>query len=179
MGDNITVAKNDFLPLTDPDYSRIVLFLYLEARALDRRDFSSWQAMLAEDISYRMPVRVTKTKQYDGIDYGMAHFDEDHTSLISRLNRLNMKSAWSEDPPSLTRRMVSNVLVSRTDKKAEFDVVSYLHLLRSRGDETEMSHLSCERIDVLRFEGDQIKICRRDIIMDQVVLGMPNLAVFL
>lgn len=179
MDDTKTVTENDFLPLNDPTYCRIVQFLYLEARALDHRDFPSWQAMLAEDIRYRMPIRVTKTKQYDGIDYGMAHFDDDYTSLAGRLNRLKMKSAWAEDPPSRTRRMVSNVLVRRTDNDTEFDVVSYLHLLRSRGDEAEMSHLSCERQDVLRFEADKIRICRRDIIMDQSVLGMPNLAVFL
>ena len=168
----------DFLPIYDPTYSRIVLFLYLEARALDRRDFDSWKAMLAEDISYRMPVRVSKSKHHDGIAQDMSHFDEDYTSLASRLHRLSMKSAWSEDPPSRTRRMVTNILVSPTDRETEFEVVSYLHLLRNRSDEPDFLHLSCERRDRIRFEGDVTKISCREIIMDQSVLGMPNLAIF-
>ncbi|RZF63454.1 3-phenylpropionate/cinnamic acid dioxygenase subunit beta [Sphingomonas populi] len=179
MDDVKTKIVEDFIPLNDPTYSRVVLFLYLEARALDRRDFITWKSMLAEDIRYRMPIRVTKHKQYDGIDHGMLHFDDDYRSLSSRLGRLELKSAWAEDPPSRTRRMVTNILVSRTDTENEFDVFSYLHLLRSRGDEPDMSHLSCERSDRIRFEGDVTKICNREILMDQSVLGMPNLAVFL
>lgn len=177
--DDAKTKAVEFLPIYDPTYNRIVLFLYSEARALDRRDFETWHAMLAEDIIYQMPIRITQTKQHDGIGHGMGHFDEDYASLTSRLRRLGMKSAWAEDPPSRTRRMVTNILVSPTDKDTEFEVVSYLHLLRSRGDEPDMSHLSCERRDRIRFEGDVTKICYRDITMDQSVLGMPNMAVFL
>lgn len=177
--DKVQTKAADFLSLNDPAYNRIALFLYLEARALDRRDFVTWKAMLAEDITYRMPIRVTKDRQHDGIDQGMLHFDDDYISLSSRLSRLDLKSAWAEEPPSRTRRMVTNILVSPTDRDNEFAVYSYLHLLRSRGDETEMSHLSCERRDRIRFVGDECKIFKRDIIMDQSVLGMPNLAVFL
>lgn len=177
--DEVQTKAADFLSLNDPVYNRIALFLYREARALDQRDFVTWKTMLAEDISYRMPIRVTKGRQSDGIDPGMLHFDEDYSSLSSRLARLDLKSAWAEEPPSRTRRMVSNILVSPTDRDNEFDVYSYLHLLRNRGDETEMSHLSGERRDRIRFVGDECKICKRDIIMDQSVLGMPNLAVFL
>ena len=85
----------------------------------------------------------------------------------------------AEDPPSRTRRMVTNILVSRTHQDTEFEVVSYLQLLRNRSDEPEFAHLSCERRDRIRFEGDMTKICCREIIMDQAVLGMSNLAVFL
>ena len=168
-----------FLPTHDPRYSRITLFLFLEARALDRRDFVAWKAMLAEDIRYRMPIRVTKSKNHDGIDHGTSHFEDDYTSLSARLHRLSMKSAWAEDPPSRTRRMVTNILVSPTDLDTEFEVVSYLHLLRNRSNEAEFLHLSCERRDRIRFEGDVTKICNREIIPDQSVLGMPNLAIFL
>ena len=178
MDDAKAVKENVFLPTYDPSYSRITLFLYLEARALDRRDMDSWKAMLAEDIRYRMPIRVTKSKHYDGIAHDMSHFDEDYTSIASRLHRLTMKSAWSEDPPSRTRRMVTNILVSPTDRETEFEVASYLHLLRSRSDEPDFLHLSCERRDRIRFEGDMTKISYREIILDQSVLGMPNLAIF-
>lgn len=178
MDDAKPKSVADFLPIYDPTYSRITLFLYLEARALDRRDFDSWKAMLAEDIRYRMPIRVSKSKQHDGVEHDMLHFDEDYTSLASRLHRLTMKSAWSEDPPSRTRRMVTNILVSPTDRETEFEVVSYLHLLRNRSDEPDFLHLSCERRDRIRFEGDMTKISHREIIMDQAVLGMPNLAIF-
>src|SRR3546814_17490129 len=45
---------------------------------------------------------------------------------MGRILRLSGKSAWAEDPPSRTRRLVTNVFVEETDKPAEFVVTSYL-----------------------------------------------------
>jgi hypothetical protein len=52
-------------------------------------------------------------------------------------------------------------------------------LTRSRFEESELMILSMVRHDRLRRVGDRLKLARREIIVDQSVLGMPNLAVFL
>jgi 3-phenylpropionate/cinnamic acid dioxygenase small subunit len=169
----------DLIETFDPVYSRVTLFLYREAQVLDRRELDLWAAMLAEDIRYSMPVRVTKSKGQDDIDESMGHFEDNYLSLMARLGRLKTKSAWAEDPASRTRRIVSNILVSRTEKTNEYQVSNYLLLLRNRFEEPEIKQLSCERRDRLRFEGPVTRICRREIIVDQAVLGMSNLAVFL
>ena len=62
----------------------------------------------------------------------------------------------------------------------EFEVESYLLLSRSRYEQSQLQILSCVRYDLLRRSGPgAFKLARREIIVDQSVLGMANLAVFL
>ena len=74
---------------------------------------------------------------------------------------------------------MTNVFVEETAKPDEFIVTSYLLLTRSRFKEHHVDIISGERRDLLRFGDDGIKLARREVILDQAVLGTPNLAVFL
>ena len=108
------------------------------------------------------------------------HYHDDWRSIMTRIARLTAtKSAWAEDPPSRTRRMVTNVLVSKADKAGEYWVNSYLLVTRSRFNFHEYDLISAERRDLLRQDGDSFKLARREILVDQAVLGTPNLAIFL
>ena len=57
-----------------------------------------------------MPVRVTTVRDA-GYDWraDMAHFDEDRYAIEKRVQRLLTDHAWTEDPPSRTRHLVTNV----------------------------------------------------------------------
>jgi phthalate 3,4-dioxygenase beta subunit len=126
-----------------------------------------------------MPVRVTTARGagFDSLD-GMGHFDEDMYSLRKRVQRLDTEHAWTEDPPSRTRHLVSNV---RTFAAGEADLVveSALLLFRSRGDTREADLLSAGRTDLLRQTGAGLRLARREIEVDESVLRTQNLAVFL
>jgi 3-phenylpropionate/cinnamic acid dioxygenase small subunit len=163
-------------------HNEVTQFLYEEAQALDHRQFDVWAAMLAEDICYTAPLRITRTgpARNDDIVRNARHFDDDYRSLMIRMGRLATKSAWAEDPPSRTRRLVTNILVRDTDREDEFAVISYFLLKRSRYDEDTYKEISGERRDLLRRVAPGTwQIARREIILDQSVLGMSNLAVFL
>ncbi|MCO2636582.1 aromatic-ring-hydroxylating dioxygenase subunit beta, partial [Pseudomonas aeruginosa] len=80
---------------------------------------------------------------------------------------------------SRTRRLVTNVFVEETEKGDEFVVTSYLLLTRNRFKDHHVDIISGERRDVLRLTEDGFKLARREVILDQAVLGTPNLAVFL
>lgn len=168
------------VPLGSPVYNRLLETLYDEAAILDERRFDDWGAMLATDLIYQAPIRLTRTGPNRDRDVmrTMFHFDEDHGSMMQRTGRLS-KSAWAEDPPSRCRRFVTNVRVGECETAGEYEVVSYLFLERSRGDNPENERLTCERRDVWRETGEGYKLARREIIVDQSVLGMSNLAVFL
>ncbi|MEN9492456.1 MAG: hypothetical protein RJA63_2905, partial [Pseudomonadota bacterium] len=83
------------------------------------------------------------------------------------------------DPPSRTRRLVTNVMVEQGDQAGELRVRSYLLVTRSRFNFDEFDLISGERRDVLRLVDDRFKLARREIILDQAVLGTANLAIFL
>jgi phthalate 3,4-dioxygenase beta subunit len=151
-----------------------------EAYLLDAQAYTEWLDMLAEDIHYLMPVRVT-TARAAGYDTspGMAHFDEDKYSLSRRVARFQTEHAWTEDPPSRLRHHLSNVRSFATDDPDHLVVESATLLFRSRGDVGEGAFLSAGREDLLRREGDQWKLARRTILVDESVIRMQNLAIFL
>jgi phthalate 3,4-dioxygenase beta subunit len=155
-------------------------FLVAEAETLDQHRYAEWLELLTDDIRYLMPVRVT-TARDSHVDVlgNMAHFDEDHFSLEKRVQRLLTEYAWTEDPPSRTRRFVSNVRAFEGDAADEFIVKSYLLLFRSRGDVQPSDFVSAERADLLRRDGGRLRLARREIVVDEAVLRTQNLAVFL
>jgi 3-phenylpropionate/cinnamic acid dioxygenase small subunit len=170
------------VPVGSEAYNQIVEFLYEEALLLDEIRLQEWTQRLAEDLSYTCPMRVTRplSEQQKSIVRSVKHFDETHASILGRVHRLTMsKSAWAEDPPSRTRRFVSNVLVDATDKPDEFAVSSYLLVTRSRFEENHFTFFSGVRNDVLRRTSAGWKLVTREIIPDESVLGMQNLAIFL
>jgi phthalate 3,4-dioxygenase beta subunit len=162
------------------DQHAITYFLYLEAELLDESKFAEWLELATEDIRYLMPVRVTTAAFAPSQVLGeMAHFDEDRYSLGKRVQRLLGEYAWTENPPSRTRRFVSNIRAATTAVDGEYAVRSYLLLFRSRLDARPAEWVSCERHDVLRRHGDSFRIARREITVDEAVLRTQNLAVFL
>ena len=107
------------------------------------------------------------------------HMHDNYGSMMVRIMRItDTKSAWGEDPPSRTKRLVSNVRVFHTDKANEYKVLSYLLVTRSRFDFDDFDLIPCERHDILRREDGQLKLVRREIIVDQAVIGTPNLGIF-
>ncbi|WP_430385742.1 aromatic-ring-hydroxylating dioxygenase subunit beta [Blastomonas fulva] len=168
------------VPLGSAIYNRLLETLYDEAAALDERRFDDWVAMLEHDLVYTAPIRLTRTGPNRDRDVmrTMFHFNEDYGSILMRTGRLQ-KSAWAEDPPSRCRRFVTNVRVGECEAAGEYEVVSYLFLERSRGDNPENERMTAERRDVWREIDGAYKLARREIIVDQSVLGISNFAVFL
>ncbi|MFK3972919.1 aromatic-ring-hydroxylating dioxygenase subunit beta [Pseudomonas sp. NPDC087358] len=169
------------VPVGAPVYNAVVTFLYEEATLLDQIRLQEWVQRLATDLIYTVPLRHTRTaaELSTSIVRSVQHYHDDYRSILGRVLRLSGKSAWAEDPPSRTRRLVTNVFVEETDKPDEFVVTSYLLLTRNRFKDHHVDIISGERRDVLRVDGDSFKLARREVILDQAVLGTPNLAVFL
>jgi phthalate 3,4-dioxygenase subunit beta len=155
-------------------------FLVREAELLDERRYRDWLDLLAPDIVYRMPVRVTAPETLEhGLLEDMAHFDEDLYSLRKRIERFETGHAWTEDPPSRTRHFVTNVRTFEGSAADEVVVRSYVLLFRSRGDIRDADLVSAERTDVLRRTDAGLRLARREILADESVLRTQNLAVFL
>jgi PAH dioxygenase small subunit len=153
-------------------------FLYHEAELLDSGKFEQWLQLLTDDITYEMPVRVTRERDRSDAPSGMAHFSEDRRTLELRVKRLTTDFAWAENPPSRTRRFVSNIRLEPAAKSNELVVRSYLLVYRSRGSSTQVELISAERVDFLRNEEERWKLAKRTINVDQTVLGTQNLAIF-
>ncbi|HEY3851546.1 MAG TPA: 3-phenylpropionate/cinnamic acid dioxygenase subunit beta [Steroidobacteraceae bacterium] len=169
------------IPTGSALYNEVLEFFYDEAALLDQQRFDAWAALLAEDLSYTAPLRITRQgpDRLNTVVRTTLHYDDDYSSMMGRLQRLATKSAWAEDPPSRTRRFITNLRLWEGAKPQEWEAETYLFLSRSRYEQSQLQILSCARRDLLRRSGSGFKLVRREIILDQSVLGMANLAVFL
>ena len=176
----MTPKPTTLLPYTAQEHQLAHQFLVEEAHLLDTLRFDEWFALLTDDISYSMPVRVTAVKAVDeGSVQTMHHFSEDRYSVRKRVDRFLTTHAWAEDPQSRLRHHITNVRTFATDDAATFAVESALFLFRSRGDRNPPDVLSAGRSDLLRQTPDGFRLCSRVIQVDEAVLRMQNLAVFL
>ncbi len=166
-------------PVGMETHYEITRFLHAEAELLDEHRYAEWLELLTEDVRYRMPVSVTAMQGQPGPERRMDHFDEDRYTLGKRVERLSGRHAWTEDPPSRTRRFVTNVRACACDARGELAVRSYLLLFRSRLDVRPPEWMAAERHDVLRRVGDGLRMASREIVLDESVVRTQNLAIFL
>jgi PAH dioxygenase small subunit len=169
--------------MSSPDHATcadVTQFLYREALALDERRFRDWLSMLADDIRYEVPVRVTR----EGLaDWELAPtsriFDEDRQTLEVRVQRLETDFAWAEQPPSRTRHFVTNVLVDSTEVDDEYLVHANVFIYRSRGTDPDPSLYSLFRKDVVRRHGDTWLLAKRWAALDQSLINAHNMSIFI
>lgn len=168
------------LPFGDERHLTAHRWLVDEAWLLDAQAYEEWLDLLTDDVHYLMPVRVT-TALGAGYDTspGMAHFDEDKYSLSRRVARFLTEHAWTEDPPSRLRHHLGNVRTFAADAPDHLVVESATLLFRSRGDVREGSFVSAGREDLLRSTPEGWRLARRTILVDDSVMRMQNLAIFL
>jgi len=169
-------------------YHEILQFLYKEARFLDARDYRSWLTLLTEDVFYVMPSRFNRLREGADEDWAvdkelaeLAFFEENIQSLRIRVERFYTGMAWTEEPPSRTRHIVTNVEVEDDAQPNQVRVFSNYLAFRSRLDglsEDEDFLFGC-RQDVMRKEDGTWKLASRRIVPDSVVLNAQNLSLFL
>ena len=153
-------------------------FLYAEAALLDARDYRGWLDLVTDDVHYWMPIRRTVSLSDLDLEFTkpgeMAYFDDDRARLEMRVKKLEAGSAWSEDPPSRSRHLVSNVRVlSVLGEEITLDVS--FHLLRTRLN-SELTQWFGRREDVLRRTADGLRLARRHIFLDQTVIPTTNMS---
>ena len=170
------------IPYGQGAYNEAMDFLIQEARLLDDNLLDQWLALLAPDIFYSMPTRRTLARRDGpGFDklYG-SYLWENFETLKLRARRLtHTETAFAEDPPSRTRRLITNLTLYHTDVAGEYAAHSYLLLLRNRDEQTDYHLVSAVRQDIVRTTAAGFRLAQRVILIDQAALGMHNIAIFL
>lgn len=92
----------------DPELRGVVeAFLYREADLLDRREYETWYDLFTEDGLYWVPIG----DEADDPARGVSVAFDDHRRLGDRIAWMNTGDVYSHQPPSVTQRMISNVMV--------------------------------------------------------------------
>jgi 3-phenylpropionate/cinnamic acid dioxygenase small subunit len=163
-------------------------FYYEEAELLDDGRFTDWLDLLAEDLDYWMPTRTNRLRRQQALSIASrgeaALYDETKQSLAWRIRRFDSGMAWAEDPPSRTRHLVTNVVVTHVDPEQhdgftaeDLEVRSAFLVYRNRL-EREENVFAGRRTDLLRRADGRLQVARRVILLDQSVLQAKNLSTF-
>lgn len=158
---------------------KCVGFYNREAELLDEKALEAWLDLLTEDVTYAMPIRVSREKGAERSEFSDEGYNyrEDRSTLEARVERFQSEFAWAEDPPSRTRHFVTNVRVEAVDGD-ELQTKTNLLLFRGQGGETDGTILSAERHDTLRRTDDGLKLAERNVYLDHTVMPMKNIPVF-
>jgi 3-phenylpropionate/cinnamic acid dioxygenase small subunit len=173
-----TAARAEPVRIGSEEYSEVLDFLYREARLLDTQRLEEWLETMTADVEYHMPQRLSRMpKDGPGFEAELEYFSENHSSLRTRVARLQTEQAWAEQPASRTRHFVSNTVVERT-QDGEYLVRSNFFVTRTRAD-LPYDMFTGEREDTLRRdESGELRLARRMIWFDQTVLRAYNLSIF-
>ncbi len=82
-------------------------FLFHEARLADENRYDEWFALWTDDLVYWVPANVD---DYDPDEHVSIIYD-DRDRLEDRIGRLKSGGAWSQEPQSRMRRIISNIQI--------------------------------------------------------------------
>jgi biphenyl 2,3-dioxygenase beta subunit len=155
-------------------------FYYDEAALLDAHQYDQWLALFSDDAHYFMPIRRTRTQREIAQEFTkpgeMAFFDDTKMLLAGRVAKLRSGRSWSEDPPSRTRHLITNIRILKDDGRT-LEVESNFHVYRTRLNSEETSWIGSRR-DLLRRIDGGLQIASRTIFLEQTVLLSRNLSNF-
>ncbi|MEO7732364.1 MAG: aromatic-ring-hydroxylating dioxygenase subunit beta [Kofleriaceae bacterium] len=167
--------------MTELDRHEVVDFLYREAELLDARRLTEWLGVLTEDIRYRVTAPTVRNLEDAGAGVREALLlDESFATLEIRVKQQStQRHTIAENPAWFTRHFVSNVVVEPGAEADAFAAASNLLLFRSRGVELAPHLLSARRHDVVRRVDGRLRLRRRSVVLDEVVVGVRNFGGFL
>jgi p-cumate 2,3-dioxygenase beta subunit len=131
-------------------------FLFEEAAHLDNWRLDEWLSLFSKDARYLVPT----TDLPDGDPArDMMFIDDDYERLKGRVTRLKSRHAHREYPSSRTRRLITNVRLTRIDA-SEVEVEASFAVYRSRN-EMIAPYVGIYRYTLARQDGGAFLIRRR------------------
>lgn len=122
------VARN-LKPKPAPD-TDIAAFLFLEARLADEARYSEWELLWSEDALYWVPMHPDDDPRTQ-----LSYIYDNRRRIRSRVAQLNTGNRHAQTPPSVMRRILSNMEVLETGDDtvtvgSNFALFEYRHTQR-------------------------------------------------
>lgn len=146
-------------------------FLTHEASLLEDDRFDDWLEQFTDDVRYMMPTRerIDPSSPIDDAVTAFALYDDDKNSLILRVRRLQTGQAYAEVPPSITQRLITNVMVADGEAPETLAVRSNFLVFQQRRGTHSHTFIGSRRDTLRRIDGT-LKIAAREIHLAQTIL---------
>ena len=151
----------------------IEAFLYLEARLADESRYEEWEALVTSDMHYWVPA---DPSDYDPASR-LSYINDNRSRLATRIRQLKTGLRHSQSPPSLMRRIISNVEIRWFDAangeyRVESNFVLYELARQATGDLRIWAGRVTHR---LRRENRKLAIAAKRIDLVNAAGPIPNL----
>lgn len=159
--------------VSDVDYKAAVEFLHREARLADEARYAEWHALWTEDGVYWVPAT---TDPHADPEKQISHIYDNRARIDTRVKLLQTGHRYSQEPPSLMRRLISNIELRKTES-GELEVESNFILGElSIQAKHEMHWWVGRTTHRLRRVDGQLKMSRKKVVLINAAEPLPNLA---
>jgi p-cumate 2,3-dioxygenase beta subunit len=155
--------------------SEVELLFYREAELLDAWELDEWRTLLTDDASYLVPPTDKPMADHHNTLFIVA---DDHVRLHERIVRLKDPACHAEFPRSRTRRIVSNVRVSKGESDNELVARANFVIYRNRRG-ADIRVFTGEYINRLQRTDGVLKISERRAVLDAEELGAMGAVSFI
>lgn len=154
--------------------ARCQKFVFEEAALLDAGELESWLGLFDDECAYWLPIDTTRDEPHGGLNL----IFDDRRRLEDRIWRLRSGNAHTEEPPSRTVHIITNLRLIEPDPSAG--------IVELRGTMVVMRSRLGERVDfparvswLLRSLGDTFRIRQKRIDLLDADQPMPALTFLL
>ena len=149
-------------------------FVFLEARLADESRYDEWEALVTDDMHYWVPA---EPSDYDPAAR-LSYLNDNRARLATRIRQLKTGLRHSQTPPSLMRRLISNVEIFPIDDgsaqyRVEANFVLYELARQATGDLRLWAGRTTHR---LRRVGGELKMCGKKVVLVNAGEPLPNLS---
>jgi 3-phenylpropionate/cinnamic acid dioxygenase small subunit len=159
--------------LSDSDHRAVTDFLHREARLADEARYAEWLALWTDDGVYWVPAT---TDPGADPERHLSHIYDNRARLETRVKLLQTGVRHSQEPPSLMRRLVSNIEVSPAGD-GELAVESNFILAELAVQARHELHWWAGRTKHrLRRVDGALRMSRKTVVLVNAAEPLPNLA---
>ena len=161
---------------SDAERSAVAEFLYREARLADEARYAEWLALWTDDAVYWVPA--TTDPEADPEKH-LSHIYDNRTRLETRVKLLQTGHRYSQEPPSLMRRLISNIEVARAEDGELVAASNFALAELSIQAKHEMHWWVGRTTHRLRLVDGDLKMCRKTVVLVNAAEPLPNLTFLL
>jgi 3-phenylpropionate/cinnamic acid dioxygenase small subunit len=159
--------------VSDAESRAVVEFLHKEARLADEARYAEWLALWTDDGVYWVPA--TTDPETDPQRH-LSHVYDNRARLDTRVKLLQTGHRYSQEPPSLMRRLISNIEVRR-DASGELVVESNFILAELSVQARHEMHWWVGRTTHrLRRVDGELRMSQKKVVLVNAAEPLPNLS---
>ena len=159
--------------LSDADYRAVVEFLHREARLADEARYAEWHALWTDDAVYWVPAT---TDPVADPEKHLSHIYDNRTRLDTRIKLLQTGHRYSQEPPSLMRRLICNLEVEQAEN-GEFVAASNFILAELSIQAKHEMHWWAGRTTYrLRLVDGALRMSQKKVVLVNAAEPLPNLS---